>query len=93
MGTIERVVSAIERPRVPSAFDGALKFGDPDQIRILQVMNGNEPYCSECFRPLQAGIVDDIGERCPRCGGLLVPGAGMEAHWRHSRAGLMPSDV
>ena len=55
------------------------------------ILNGELPYCGKCLREFEPddlieafGMdvdVEAVGEPCPVCHGLILPGAGMTARW------------
>jgi len=88
----EIVLGAIRGQRVRGrAFDRPLRIGDPDQVRVMRILNGELPYCGKCLREFEPddlieafGMdvdVEAVGEPCPVCHGLILPGAGMTARW------------
>jgi hypothetical protein len=81
----EAVINELRQPRGGKAFREPLSFGNPEQIRVLQAMNSDRPYCSHCFDVLErGGACPDVGTPCrkDRCVGHYLPGSGMEAQWR-----------
>ena len=86
------VLGAIRRNSMPcKAFARPLRIGDPDQVGVMRILNGARPYCGKCLREFEPddlieafGMdvdVEAVGEPCPVCHGLILPGAGMTARW------------
>ncbi|HUT58067.1 MAG TPA: hypothetical protein VNA25_09490 [Phycisphaerae bacterium] len=57
-------------------FDKPLTFGDPDQITAIQIMNGEDLYCTACWSTFDDSW-NKSGRWCPECeGARLRWGAG-----------------
>lgn len=86
----EQVEQALKRLNIDGpAFRRPLRIGDQEQIEILRRINSDRAFCCRCGaasgkRPLgRASEISRVGEHCP-CGGLFVPGAALEPHWRRA---------
>ena len=60
-------------------FSRPLTFGDPEQIRALRAMNGERPYCPECYYVPDDADYAVAGLRCWACGqGRYIYGEQLE---------------
>lgn len=58
---------------MPDPFAKPLRIGDPDQVRAMKAMNGEDLYCPKCYSVSFNGFE---GQKCGECGhGQLVWGA------------------
>ena len=71
-------------------FHRPLKFGDAEQIAMMNRMQRELAFCDKCLKvPCREGgeeyrrshQVSRVGTRC-KCDGLFVPGAALEPYWR-----------
>jgi hypothetical protein len=58
-------------------------FGDPDQIRVLNALNGDGLYCDVCAHVIPSSDVSTVGSPCPNehCPGHMMPGAAITKEW------------
>ena len=62
-----------------------LRFGDPEQVKIINAMNSGCLYCDRCFTLMTHLDFDCIGHVHAKCEdwrqGVWLPGAKIESEW------------